>query len=229
MHRLQVTLVLVTLLAGTAMADSKDTDSARWYRYYNEKNQPTITDRITEDHISHGYDALDRGMQMLRHVPPQRILTADERAAAKAARAAEAQRKEDDKQLVRLYARPIDAEQNRDRQIDSIQLQIDFTLSALARLREIRTKEAQRAAALERTGRPVPKPLRESIANYDKQIQQLQSEIRIRKGEQEKVQQTFAPIIQRLIELTGIPATQSPEAKEPASKQGMTPLTDGRN
>jgi hypothetical protein len=214
MHHLRAIFILATLLTSLAWAETKDkeVDGARWYRYYDDKKQPTITDRITEEHISRGYDALDRGMQVLRHVPPQRILNAEELATAKIARDAAARRKEDDKQLLKLYARPVDAEQNRDRQIDSIQMRIDFTSSSLARLRDVRTKEARRAAALERTGKPVPKLLRESITNYDKQIQQLQTEIRLRKLEQQKVEQDFAPIIQRLGELTGIPtpATSPP-------------------
>lgn len=218
MHYLRAFFLLPLLLASHAWAAPKESDGARWYRYYNEKNQPTITDRITEEHIARGYDALDQGMQILRHVPPQRALTPDELLAAKAARAAEAKRKEDDKQLLRLYARPVDAEQNRDRQIESIQMRIDFTSNSLARLRETRTKEAQRAAALERTGKPIPKPLRENIANHDRQIQQLQAEIQTRKAEQQKVMLDFAPIIQRLSELTGIPATRQQPAKRPDSE-----------
>lgn len=209
MHRPLAVLLLAGALIHPAHAENED--RARWYRYYNDKNQPTITDRITEEHISRGYDALDQGMQLLRKVPPQRALTPEEIAAAKAARAAEARRKEDDKHLLRLYSRPRDAEQNRDRQIDAIQLRIDFTTGALTRLRDTRAKAAQQAAVLERTGRPVPAPLMEEIGKYDKQIQQLQGEIQARKAEQEKLRQEFAPIIQRLNELTGA-ATGTPSA-----------------
>lgn len=209
MHRPLAVLLLAGALIHPAHAENED--RARWYRYYNDKNQPTITDRITEEHISRGYDALDQGMQLLRKVPPQRALTPEEIAAAKVARAAEARRKEDDKHLLRLYSRPRDAEQNRDRQIDAIQLRIDFTTGALTRLRDTRAKAAQQAAVLERTGRPVPAPLVEEIGKYDKQIQQLQGEIQARKAEQEKLRQEFAPIIQRLNELTGA-ATGTPPA-----------------
>lgn len=209
MHRPLAVLLLAGALIHPAHAENED--RARWYRYYNDKNQPTITDRITEEHISRGYEALDQGMQLLRKVPPQRALTPEEIAAAKAARAAEARRKEDDKHLLRLYSRPRDAEQNRDRQIDAIQLRIDFTTGALTRLRDTRAKAAQQAAVLERTGRPVPAPLKEEIGKYDKQIQQLQGEIQARKAEQEKLRQEFAPIIQRLNELTGA-ATGTPPA-----------------
>lgn len=208
MYRLAAITLLTTLLAGHAMAG--DSDGARWYRYYNDNNQPSVSDRVTEEHISRGYDALDKNMQLLRHVPPQRRLTPEELAAAKAARSAEAKRKEDDQQLLRLYSRPSDAEHSRDRQLEAIQLRIDFSTSSLARLRDSRTQEAQRAAVLERTGKPVPAPLKDSIANYDRQIQKLQTEIKARKAEQEKVRADFAPVIQRLQELTGAAAAPKP-------------------
>ena len=140
MHRPLATILLAGALSSPAWSDNED--PARWYRYYNDKNQPTITDRITEEHISRGYEALDKGMQLVRKVPPQRALTPAEVAAAKAARAAAAKRKEDDQQLLRLYSRPHDAEQNRDRQIEAVQLRIDFTSSALSRLKETRAKAA---------------------------------------------------------------------------------------
>lgn len=206
MRRLSATTLLVILLTSHAMAS--DADGARWYRYYNDNNQPSVTDRVTEEHITRGYDALDRNMQLLRHVPPQRRLTPEEIAAAKAARATETKRKEDDKQLLRLYSRPSDAENSRDRQLEAIQLRIDFSTSSLARLRDSRTQEAQRAAVLERTGKPVPPPLKDSITNYDRQIQKLQTEIQARKAEQEKVRKEFTPIIERLRELTGAPGNQ---------------------
>ena len=85
-----------------------------------------------------------------------------------------------------------------------------------AGLRQRRAAEAQRAAAFERTGKPVPADLKTSIANYDKQIQSAQSEITQRKAEQEKVRSDFEPVIQRLVTLTGKPASTAPAAPSPA-------------
>lgn len=212
-------LIVLTLLAGSLISPSHadEPDMARWYRFYNDKNQPTVTDRITEEHTARGYEALDKNMQLLRKVPPQRRLTPAEVEAAKAKRTADAKRIEDDKQLTRLYSKPADAENNRNRQIDAIQLRIDFTTSSFNRLRDSRAKEAQQAAVLERASKPVPKPLRDSIANYDKQIQQMQTEIQARKAEQEKIRNDFAPIIQRLSELTGLPASSAKPVSVPAA------------
>lgn len=178
----------------------------RWYRYYNDKNQPNVTDSITSEHVARGYDELTASMQLIRHVPPQKTLTPEEAAAAKAKRQADIQRAKDDKQLLRLYSGPADAEHARDRQLDAIQLHIDFSNNALTNLRQRRASEAQRAAVFERTGKPVPADLKQSIAEYDRQIQNAQNDVNERKADQEKIRADFAPVIQRLQELTGKPA-----------------------
>ncbi|MFN3585867.1 MAG: hypothetical protein ACK4UT_00020 [Moraxellaceae bacterium] len=182
---------------------------ARWFRYYDANNQPTVMDRITEEHIIHGYEALDSGMRLLEKIPPQRILTPEEMAAAREQRQAALQRSKDDKQLLRLYSRPVDAEQARDRQIDALQLRIDYNNNSLLRLRESRAAEAQRAALFERKGRPVPEELQKSIATLDRQIQHTQQDTKNKLVEQERIRQEFAPIIQRLSELTGIPVSKT--------------------
>ena len=200
------------LLAGLGQA--ADIPGARWYRYYDDKHQPTVTDSVTAEHISRGYDALSANMQLIQHVPPQRALTPEEIAANKAKRDAEAQRARDDKQLLRLYSTPSDAEHARDRQIDALQLRIDFSSNAVTSLRQRRAADAQKAAVYERTGKPVPKDLKDSISNYDKQIQSAQTEVSERKAEQDRIRKEFEPVITRLKELTGA---------KPATPAGGTP------
>jgi hypothetical protein len=202
-------LLALPLLAGTLSAMAAEPGEARWYRYYDDKHQPTITDSITPEHVARGYDALTANMQVIKHVDAQRTLSPEELAAARAKRDADAQRAKDDKQLLRLYAGPVDAEHARDRQLDAIQLRIDFSNNALTSMRQRRAAEAQRAAVFERTGKPVPADLKQSIATYDQQIIAAQNEIAQRKTDQEKVRAEFAPVILRLQELTGKPASAS--------------------
>lgn len=205
--------LLLCLCATAAVAAPPAPDSkGRLYRYYDEYNRPTVTDTITPEHTLRGYDELTPSLQVLRHVPGQRPLTPEELAAAKAKREAAAQRKRDDEHLLRLYASPADAEFARNRQIDAIQVRIDFSNSALAGLRQRRAAEAQKAAAFERTGRPVPGDLKESIASYDRQIQASLASISARKTEQEKTREEFAAIIERLHVLTGKPAPEKANA-----------------
>lgn len=212
-------LLLAASLAQAAPAPQKDGRS-RWFRYYDEKNQPTVTDNITEEHIVRGYEALDSGMRILERVPARRILTPEEQAIAKAERDAALQRVKDDKQLLRLYARPVDAEQARDRQIEALQVRIDFSSNSLSRLRQSRAADAQRAATFERRGKPVPAELQQSISALDKQIKQMQSDIENRRAEQERIRKEFGPIVQRLSELTGIPAGKSLVPTDESANQG---------
>ncbi len=205
--------LLVSLLLCAATLAQAAAQDARWYRYYDERRQPNVTDKITPEHVIYGYDELNTNMQVIRHVPAQRPLTAEELAAAKARKEAIAQRKHDDQQLLRLYTVPADAEHARNRLIDAIQVRIDFNNSSLAGLRQRRATEAQKAAVFERTGKPVPNDLRESIASYDRQIQATQAEINQRKGEQDKVREDFVPVIERLHELTGKPSPPSTPAQ----------------
>lgn len=199
----------LSLFLGLALASSlvHAAGEPRWFRYYDDKRQPVVSDTVTPDHVTRGYDELTEKMQLIRHVDGQRALTPEELAANRAKRDAELQRKRGDKQMMRLYSVPADAERSRNRQIEALQVRIDFSNSMLGTLRQRRAAEAQKAAGFERTGKPVPADLKQSIAGYDKQIQAAQAEITARKAEQEKVNAEFTPIIQRLVELTGKPAT----------------------
>lgn len=213
-------LVLSVLLFSPAL-QAEEIPGAKWYRYYDENNRPNVTDTLSAEHIARGYDALSASMQLIKHVPAQRAATAEEQAAAKAKREAEIQQAKDDKQLLRLYSGPADAEHARDRQIEALQLRIDFSNNSLAGLRQRRAADAQKAATFERTGKPVPADVKASIASYDKQIQAAQLEIIQRKTEQEKVRTDFEPVIQRLVTLTGKPArtNTSPTTATPASRK----------
>lgn len=203
-------LLILPLLALAPLLQAEEIPGAKWYRYYDENNRPNVTDSLTAEHIARGYDALSGSMQLIKHVPAQRAATAEEKAAAKAKREAQQQQAKDDKQLLRLYSSPADAEHARDRQIDALQLRVDFSTNSLAGLRQRRAAEAQKAASYERTGKPVSADLKASISNYDKQIQSAQAEIIQRKAEQEKVRADFEPVIQRLVTLTGKPASAAP-------------------
>jgi hypothetical protein len=183
------------LLGSTAFAASTD---SRLYRYYDDSHRPVVTDNVTFEHIIHGYEELNSSMQVLRKIAAQRPLTAEEQVAAKAKRDADAQRKRDDEQLLRLYNTSADATTARDRQLETLQVRIDFSSSTLLGLRQRRAAEAAKAAAFERKGRPVPAELKSSIAGYDKEIKDTLAGIAERKADQNRVNKEFEAIIERL-------------------------------
>lgn len=206
----------LALLAPQAQAASE----ARWFRYIDSRGQPVVSDTVTPEHVTHGYDELTSRMQVIRKVPAQRPLTEAERAAQKALREAAAAQNRNDKQMLRLYSSPADAERARNRQLEALQVRIDFNANLLATARQRRTAEAQRAATFERQGRPVPAELRMSIAEIDRQISTTQAELDARKGDQVKVREEFEPMIKRLAELTGKPVGTLPA---PAAPSGPAP------
>ncbi|HET8730290.1 MAG TPA: hypothetical protein VFM34_04200 [Moraxellaceae bacterium] len=208
------------LMLALPLAHAED---ARWFRYYDDKHQPVVTDTVTPEHVSRGYDELTASMRLIRHVDAQRALSAAELAAMRAKRDADAQRAKDDKQILRLYSSPADAERARNRQLDALQVRIDFSNNMLTTLRQRRAAEAQRAASFERTGKPVPADVKANIANFDKQIQAAESEVNGRKAEQDKVNSEFDPVIKRLAELTGKPASTTPWAPAPANAAKSKP------
>lgn len=210
MHKTLFLALALALLA--PLAQAAPSGDARWFRYYDSRKQQVIGDTITPDHVSHGYEELNSRMQVIRKVPAQRALTPEEMASQRARREADAQRSRDDKQLLRLYSGPLDAERARDRQLDALQVRIDFNGNLLATARQRRTVEAQRAATFERQGKPVPADIRLGIAEIDKQISTVQAELATHKADQAKVRAEFGPMIQRLAELTGKPATTPPPA-----------------
>lgn len=214
----------LALAAGTLQAaPGNDAGNARWFRYYDDRKQPVLTDSVTPDHILHGYDELTERFQVIRHIEGRRPLSPQEEAAQKIKNAQAAQRARDEKQMLRLYSGPADAERARNRQLDTLQTRIDFTTNSLAGLRQRRAAEAQKAAVLERTGKPVPADIKESIANYDKQIAANQAELAERKAEQDKVRAEFEPMIKRLAELTGKPAGTVPLSVPATPAPGATP------
>lgn len=214
-----ILLLGLAVAAGTAHAGGE----ARWFRYYDDRHQPVVTDTITPEHITHGYDELTQRMQLIRHVEGQRALTPEEQAAQRSKREQAAQRARDDKQLLRLYSGPGDAERARDRQLEALQVRIDFATNSLAGLKQRRAAEAQKAAVLERTGKPIPADLRQSIANYDKQIAASQTELSDRKAEQQKVKADFEPMIRRLAELTGRADPEATPAPAPGPAGAPAP------
>lgn len=218
-------LLGLAVLAGAAGAMAGPNDP-RWFRYHDDKGQPVVTDTVTPEHMARGYEELNSRMQPLRRVEGRRALTPEEEAAARAKREADAQRARDDKQLLRLYSAPADAERQRNRQLDALQVRVDFATNQLNTTRQRRAAEAQRAATFERKGKPVPAEIKNSIASLDKQLQGNQAELDAHKAEQAKVQAEFEPVIQRLAELTGKPVNPEPwkpappPPPKPAAKPG---------
>jgi len=173
-------------------------ENKRLYRFYNDKGIPTVSDQITEEHIRRGYDIVDRQMQVIRRIPAfdEAVYQKD-----KAKRDAAFKQQQEDAKILRLYSSARDAELARNRQLDTLITSMGYNTIQLQRIKRLRANFVEEAAAAERSShKPDPK-VKNKIADYDKQILDLQALINYQKVEQQKVTDEFKPIIKRLTEI----------------------------
>lgn len=200
-------LMAVMIVATTSLTAQAGSEGKRWYRYYDEHHMPTITDSVTSEHISHGYEILNSSLQVIQTVPPplDKLKVESERHQ----REQEMQRSRDDQKLLQLYSGPADAERSQKSQVDALQIRIDFLTGSLNRYRQQRTADAERAANIERSGRSIPQDLKVAIQKDDEQILSLDQDIRSKHQEMDQIKTNFAVIIKRLQELQASKASQT--------------------
>ncbi|HNN27499.1 MAG TPA: hypothetical protein PKL36_00420 [Agitococcus sp.] len=190
-------IILLLCLSSTSLANDFS-DNKRLYRYYNDKGIPTVSDQVSEEHIRRGYDIVDRQMQVIRRIPPfdEAVYQKD-----KAKRDNAFKQQQEDAKILRLYSSARDAELARNRQLDTLSTGIGYNSVQLQRIKRLRANFVEEAAATERASKKSDPKVKLKIAEYDKQILDLQALINYQKMEQQKVGEEFKPIIKRLLEI----------------------------
>ncbi|HNL79586.1 MAG TPA: hypothetical protein PKL69_04460 [Agitococcus sp.] len=190
-------IILLLCLSSTSLANDFS-DNKRLYRYYNDKGIPTVSDQVSEEHIRRGYDIVDRQMQVIRRIPPfdEAVYQKD-----KAKRDNAFKQQQEDAKILRLYSSARDAELARNRQLDTLSTGIGYNSIQLQRIKRLRANFVEEAAATERASKKSDPKVKLKIAEYDKQILDLQALINYQKMEQQKVGEEFKPIIKRLLEI----------------------------
>ena len=200
--RPKTVLLFAMLQAGLTFSTSSTGDDSetgkRLYRYYNDKGIPTVSDQVSEEHIRRGYDIVDRQMQVIRRIPPfdEAVYQKD-----KAKRDNAFKQQQEDAKILRLYSSARDAELARNRQLDTLSTGIGYNSIQLQRIKRLRANFVEEAAATERASKKSDPKVKLKIAEYDKQILDLQALINYQKMEQQKVGEEFKPIIKRLLEI----------------------------
>lgn len=194
--------VLLSVLSAAGMAANKTGQvEQRLYRYQSADGAMAISATLTEAAIHAGYQVLDQHGRVLETVAPappeeqarrRRELARQEQAKAQARR---------DGELRRLYAGPGDAERARDRQLQALQLNIDYAENAIQQLNGKQDEEIRKAARAERAGRQVPDSVRDAIERYGRQARENREKIKEYEEDMARVKEEFTPIIQRLREL----------------------------
>ena len=193
---------LLTMLLGLMLTPAAMAGGIMYFRYYDDRHQVHIDQQITDQALDTGYDELDRNLILIRKVPPRLTGKDLERLEAERRKHAEAEEQAKHDILLRqLYSSPKDAERERDRQLDAIQLRIDYNRNSINRLRSLRASEATQAAGFERNGRPVPKDVAETISKYDKQLLDAENDLKAQQAAQTNTRAQFEPTIRRLEEM----------------------------
>lgn len=182
----------------SAIAAAVGNGNYTWYRYYNEKGVPTLSDQITEEHIRRGYEILDASMQVTKRVP---AFNNETYAKEKARREAQMRQHQEDERIMKLYSSSYDAESAKNRLIDTLDTNIGYNRIQLIRLKRLRSEMVEQAAESERAGKPLSAKQKALITQYDSQINDLTSLMNSQEEEKVKVTNDFIPIIKRLAEI----------------------------
>ncbi|PCI43511.1 MAG: hypothetical protein COB51_11455 [Moraxellaceae bacterium] len=181
------------------------------YRYVDENGYTVMDDRIPEQYIKNGYTVINSFGAVIRVV--EAALTEDQlgRLEKSAREKIEGERLKAitdaaDRQLLKTFADPSDAERAMNRQLEALDIRVDITRGSIKRLVIEKENENEHAAALERSGRGVTEEILSSLNRIERQIGNAY--VLIDEKEQEKVQlrKAFAVDIKRLRELRGMPA-----------------------
>lgn len=197
-------LVLVGLLGiSTAQAN-------QLYRFKVD-GRTLMYDHVPQQYSHLGYEILNAQGMVVRVVPP--APSAEELAKIKAQEAAQKAREKaiqdrrvQDQNLMRLYARPADVERARKRKEVEVETYVQMQQRRITDLEQKLTDAQGAAANFERRGQEVPADLRVEIAQLKNGIRDSQNNIRQRQTDLEKTNKEFAAQYERLRVLQVYPA-----------------------
>ena len=165
-----------------------------YFRHETTDGVVHLNRTLTMDAIRNGYQLLDQYGRVLEDVEDVELNDAQ----AKAQRMKQARQAREDRDMLRLYAGPEDAERARDRRVEALELSISYEENNLAQLQAKLDDEIATAARNERAGREVPEVVKEAIDRLQRQIITAEKKLREFDQEIDQANQQYAPIIERL-------------------------------
>ena len=168
---------------------------ATWYRYYDSKGIANISTSVTPNHIRHGYEALDRNMQVI-----QRNRAYDTEADIKKAplRAAQARQNAADLKLKTAYTNSDVAATKRNDALVHIKKQIAFKQDQLKQLQNDRISFKRQQIEYLRKAENVPNSLKNNLDNNQKNIESKKESINSLQIHYRNTQAQYDRIITRL-------------------------------
>lgn len=190
--------LLLTAAGAFAANDAPTTH----YRWHDASGGLHYSDSIPPDALRYGYDVLNSGGMVIRHV--NRELTPQERAAAaaQAAQTAAAKRAADqqalaDRQLIAAYPTEAELREAQQAKLAQMQQSIQTTRMNLRSQEQSLADLLADAAELERSGRPVPNYLRQRLATQRTSVAEERNEMAQQQRRIDATAQQFADELAR--------------------------------
>ena len=193
--RIRKVILLMLLCLYPIVSYANNTTKATWYRYYDSRGIANISSTVTPAHIRHGYEALDKNMQVIKRNKAYSV-DADLKQAPQ--REAKAKRLESDQKLKKAYNNSKVATQKRDIALNAIQKQIDFQQAQLKQLQTDRVQFKREEMEYTRKGKTVPENLKKSLSYNLSNLNALKQNIQSLQVSYFKTQTEYDKIIARL-------------------------------
>lgn len=191
-----VILMHTSTTSSVANANVNHTQKPMWYRYYDKNGIANISSNVTPAHVRHGYEALDRNMQVIKRSQPYNT-EKDLRQSSQ--RASQQKRNEDDLRLKRAYGSSKMAINKKNEALLNIKKQIQAQSEQLVQLEKDRILFQKQANAYKANA--IPKQLKENLQNNASNIQFLKKNIVTLQMHYRNKQQSYDTIIKRLQQL----------------------------
>jgi hypothetical protein len=184
----------------------------RLYRWVDDQGEVHYTDSLPPGQVERGHAEMSgEGVVVETQGPAKtREEVQQEEELKRAREAADRARKQQeaaDQALVRTYRSLDDMIMTRDGKLASIDVMVKLTRSNIRRQQDSLRGLRGDAANLERSGKPIPKPLSVSIAKAEQSIRDAYATMVAREQEKQEVVARFAADMRRFRELKKIPET----------------------
>lgn len=193
--RIRKVILLMLLCLYPIVSYANNMTKATWYRYYDSRGIANISSTVTPAHIRHGYEALDKNMQVIKRNKAYSV-EADLKQAPQ--REAQAKRLENDQKLKKAYNNSKVATQKRDIALKAIQKQIDFQQAQLKQLQTDRVQFKREEMEYTRKGKAVPENLKKSLSYNLSNLNSLKQNIQSLQVTYFNTQTEYDKIIARL-------------------------------
>ncbi|MEC7121270.1 MAG: hypothetical protein VXW65_15395 [Pseudomonadota bacterium] len=167
---------------------------AQWYRT-NPSGVPSISTTITEVHVRHGYDVLDRNMQVIRRVP---AYIPEQYQRQKAQRERLEEQRQADRNLMSVHVSSVHAAAKRDAILTETQTRAQFLQKQLDDLQLELSKDIATAASYERRKQDIPFSIKQRLDTKREQVAQAERNVQAIHQRQTDIKTNYAKIIERL-------------------------------